>query len=131
MLTITLSGKAVRMRIELIESDRQSEMLAVTPTNLMWTVRESNPSKNIANVFRPALEHDSPKCIVDRIRTCNHFIPGEVSGQSECYYIFLQRTFRKVSLLHLTGITYFLLSASNSISGYLLPGGELYHSHPA
>ena len=34
-------------------------------------------------------------CIVDRIRTCSLPDPNGVSDQSECYYIFSQRTCRK------------------------------------
>ena len=50
------------MRIELIATDRQSVMLAVTPTNRLYG--------------RPRLNRD------------NLFIPSEGSDQSEYFYIF-------------------------------------------
>lgn len=51
------------MGIEPIATDRQSVMLAITPTN-------------------------RANCMGDWIRTCNLFIPGEGSGQTEYSHIF-------------------------------------------
>ena len=107
---------AVRMRIELIATDRQSVMLTVTPTNpVICTVpiaigrtritrmkilrphqldeqiinvdsKGIEPFQQYCNCSSPSVGHDNPSCIGDRIRTCNLPAPGGRSGQSEYSY---------------------------------------------
>ncbi len=69
---------AVRTGIEPVTTDRQSVMLAITPTNQNSGV----PAETVLHtiVFRA--------CIVGKIRTCSLSVPGGVSNQLECYYIF-------------------------------------------
>lgn len=78
---------AVRMRIELIATDRQSVMLAITLTN------------RCSGVLIDAVLHTtvSRVCIVGRTRTCNLFrqLADGVSNQSECYYILSKNIFKK------------------------------------
>lgn len=77
--------------LSLFRRNYKNENLVSSPVRrkdqMMWTARESNPAQQHCKCFSPALEHGSPSyCIGDRIRTCSLFIPGEVSGQSECSY---------------------------------------------
>ena len=106
MLTITLPGnKAVRTGIEPVATDRQSVMLAVTPTNQF--------------------------CIADRTRTCSLSVPGGVSNQLECCYVLYAKQFWKSAPLHLTGYAYFPPLHYNIISTDVLQGAihSPAHSH--
>ena len=71
-----------------------SRMKILCPEPLDEQVNNRGPQgnrtlhKSIANAFRQPWNMAAQSCIGDRIRTCSLFIPGEVSGQSECSYIF-------------------------------------------
>jgi hypothetical protein len=91
---------AVRIRIELILRDRQSHMLAITPTNRLKSVWDLNPHHLVES---PKPLEEQTFCIADRIRTCNLSAPDGVSNQLECCYVL------KVPPLHLTGNTLSLL----------------------
>ena len=84
------------MRIELIATDRQSVMLAITPPNRLQPVRDSNSYHHNENVKSSTLRRTGQLCMGDRTRTCSLFIPGEGSDQSEYSHILKEFFFKSV-----------------------------------
>jgi hypothetical protein len=69
--------KAVRMRIELMSSDRQSGMLAVTPTNHLSSTRDSN---SVILIGSQARRHQRLYCIWYRRQDSNLYPPRSKRG---------------------------------------------------
>ena len=105
------------MRIELIASDRQSEMLAVTPTNryscnmllqLSFQGLESVPGSNrypqVESLRSWTIRRTDQNCIAGQTRTDNLMTPDHEFFQLKYCYVFNQRTFFKMApLLHPRG----------------------------
>jgi hypothetical protein len=82
----TQQFQAVRTGIEPVASDRQSEMLAFTPTN-QWAAPEIRTQSSWLEVRYATINACTAFSIGDRIRTCSLPAPDGVSDQPEYSYL--------------------------------------------